>query len=358
MNIERYQHLRQLSRRLLAPVTKTIPREAYVEVGKALGILHNDTLVLDTLDVSSVIQDACVFDWIRDGRNLVETYFATHPFAYGTDEYLIAQACCRAKYRVLAPEAAGQGASTYWTDFFSRELIALMDIGLSQSVAQGYQGLLAARTIPIEDCWMTTGAGLPIGDRETGMRVYESLRRRNLFGDLSPAGEHKLAIAVVRACLDSGVAEHVRYLGADEGEEEEESSFGDRLLIEGRSPPATSIATIRAPAGVARGAGAVACTNNLRLPVRCEFWSQLLNSSTSRLVDFSTSRLLNSSPTPTLTHSPVGHRSGSKPAATPPADVARKSRTFYGRHRRHIGRRARRHGLLPARPAGRSSCYV
>jgi len=229
MDIQRYQQLRQLNRRLMAPVVESIPREAYEEVGKALGILRNGTFVLDTMDVSSVLMDACVFDWIRDGRNLVETYFAAHPFTYRTDEYLLAQACCRAKYRLLAPEAVSQGAATYWTDFFSRELIAIIDIGLSQTVAHGYQGLLAARTIPIADWWMTTGAALPIGDQKTGMRVYESVRRGNLFGDLSPTGEHKLALAVIRACLDSGVAEHVHYLGADD---EEEDLGGLRLVTQ------------------------------------------------------------------------------------------------------------------------------
>jgi len=233
MDIQRYERLRQVSRRLMHEVTKTIPREAYEEMGKALGILRNNTFVLDSMDVSSVLMDACVFDWIRNGQNLVEIYFEAHPQAPGTDERLLSQAFCRAKYRVLMPEALRPGAVTYWTDVLSREPITLMDIGLSQTVAHGFRGLFATRTALMEDWWMTTGAGLPISDRKTCEIVLEMIRGRNLLQDTTSVGEHRLAIAVIRACLDSGAAEHVRYLGADD---EEADFVGHRLITEVRSP--------------------------------------------------------------------------------------------------------------------------
>ncbi|MGA2074274.1 MAG: SEC-C metal-binding domain-containing protein [Terriglobia bacterium] len=233
MDIQRYERLRQVSRRLMLEVTKTIPREAYEEMGKALGILRNNTFVLDSMDVSSVLMDACVFDWIRNGQNLVEIYFEAHPPAHGTDERLVSQAYCRAKYRVLMPETMRPGAVTYWTNLLSREPIALMDVGLSQTVAHGFRGLLATRTAVMGDWWMTTGAGLPISDRKTGEMVLEMIRRRNLLQDTTSVGEHRLAIGAIRACLDSGVAGHVRYLGADD---EEEDFVGPRLITELRSP--------------------------------------------------------------------------------------------------------------------------
>jgi len=108
-----------------------------------------------------------------------------------------------------------------------------MDVGLSQTVAHGFRGLLATRTAVTGDWWMTTGAGLPISDRKTGEMVLEMIRRRNLLQDTTSVGEHRLAIGAIRACLDSGVAGHVRYLGADD---EEEDFVGPRLITELRSP--------------------------------------------------------------------------------------------------------------------------
>jgi hypothetical protein len=220
MDIERYTQLRELSRRIMSELTKTIPREAYEEIGKALGIVHKNTFVLDTLDVSGVLMDACLFDWIRDGKNLVQRYVEVHPPDFGTDEHLLLQAFCRAEYRLLQPEAVSAGVVTGCRDILSGQSIGLVDIGISQSTAHGFRGLLATRTAPLERWWMTTGAGLPIGDKETGERVLGAIVRGNLLEDTSSASQHKLAIAVIRACLDSGAAEHVLYLGGEEEDEE------------------------------------------------------------------------------------------------------------------------------------------
>jgi hypothetical protein len=220
MDVHRYQQLRQFGRRLNSVLTKTIPREAMQEMGRALGIMQKNTLILDTMDVSSVLMDSCLFDWIKGGKNLVEKYVEAHPPTPGTDEHLLLRAYCRAKYRLLLPRAISPGAVTYWLDAISGESIALMDIHLSRTMAHGLGGLLATRTAPLGGYWITTGAPLPVGDRKTGEMLLETIRRGNLFEDTTSAGEHKLATAIIRACLDSGAAEHVRYEGGDEEEKE------------------------------------------------------------------------------------------------------------------------------------------
>jgi len=233
MDTQRYQQLRQLARRLNSALTKTIPREAMQEMGEALGIMQKNTLILDTMDVAGVLMDSCLFDWIKGGKNLVERYVEAHPPTPGTDEHLLLQAYCRAKYRLLMPRATSPGAATYWLDALSGESIALMDINLSQSMSRGLGGSLATRTVPLGGYWMTTGAALPVGDRETGEMVIEAIRRENLFEDTTSAGEHKLATAITRACLDAGAAEYIRYVGGDDEEEE----VGElRLMTEVKTP--------------------------------------------------------------------------------------------------------------------------
>jgi hypothetical protein len=211
----------------MSVLTKTIPREAMQEMGTALGIMRKNTLLFDTMDVPSVLMDSCLFDWIKDGKNLIEKYVEAHPPTPGTDEHLLLQAFCRAKYRLLLSRANSPGTVTYWQDVISGELIDLMDVNLSQSMARGFRGLLATRTAPLVGYWMTTGAALPVGDSETGVILLETIRRGNLLEDTTSAGEHKLATAVIRFCLDSGVAEHVRYA---RGDEEEKDFFKPRSI--------------------------------------------------------------------------------------------------------------------------------
>ena len=182
----------------------------------------NGILIFDTMDVASVLADSCLFDWIGDGKNLVEKYAETHPFAPGTDEHFLLQAYCRAQYRLVLPQEIRPGAAVYCLDTLSNEYIVLVDIGLSQTIVRGMRGLFATRTVPLGGYWMTTGAPLPVGDKRTGETVIRKIERGNLLEDRTPAGAHKLATAVIRACLDCGAAEHIRYEGGDDEEEEEE----------------------------------------------------------------------------------------------------------------------------------------
>ena len=232
MDVQRYQQLRRFSRRLNRLLTKTIPREAFQEMGDALGIMRKDTLIFDTPDVSSVLMDSCLYDWIRDGKNLVEEYVEAHPATPGTDEHLLLQAYCRAKYRLLMTRAISPGAVTYWRDVISRESIALMDINLRRSVAPDSKSLLATRTIPLGGYWITTGAALPVADRKAGAMLLARIRRVNLLADTSSAGEHKLATTIIRACLDSGAAEYIRYEG---GEKEGKELVESRSITETKS---------------------------------------------------------------------------------------------------------------------------
>jgi hypothetical protein len=205
----------------MSVLTKTIPREAIQEMGKALGLMQKGVLTLDTMDLASVLMDSCLFDWIRDGKNLVEKYVEAYPPIPGTDEHVLLQAYCRAKYRLLMPRAISPGAVTYWFDLLWGELIALMDISLSRTMASGAGGLLATRTAPLGGCWITTGAPLPVGDRKTGEMLLKTIRGGNLLEDRTSAGEHRLAMTLIRACLDAGAAEHVRYEDGDEDQAKE-----------------------------------------------------------------------------------------------------------------------------------------
>jgi hypothetical protein len=234
MDVERYRQLRQLGRRLMSVLAETIPREAIQEMGNALGIMRKNKLIFDTLDVSSVLMDSCLFDWIRGGKNLVEKYVEAYPPALGTDEHFLLQGYCRAKYRLLLTRAISPGTVTYWLDPISGKSIALMDISLSQSMARGFRELLATRTVPLGGYWITRGAPLPVGDRKTGEMLLTTIRRGNLLEDTTSADEHKQATAIIRACLDSGAAEHVR---CESGEEEEKELAKARSTAEVKSQP-------------------------------------------------------------------------------------------------------------------------
>ena len=69
-DVECYKRLRGLARDLNSRIVKTIPREAIQQVAEAIGRLHGGVLLLDSEDESNVLMDCCLFDWIREGKNL------------------------------------------------------------------------------------------------------------------------------------------------------------------------------------------------------------------------------------------------------------------------------------------------
>jgi hypothetical protein len=169
-DVERYRRLRALAMDLNHRIIKIIPRRAFEEVGEAIGIRHNDVLVFDSEDMSSVLMDCCLYDWFERGRNVVQRYAEEKPAKPGTDEGYLLQAYLRAKYRILVVRSAVPGAGLHCRDVLNNEELFVMDLGLSQSAKAG-KTVFATRTIHLGEYSMTSGAGLPINSKRAALRA-------------------------------------------------------------------------------------------------------------------------------------------------------------------------------------------
>lgn len=206
-DVERYRSFRALSMELNHRIIKTIPRQAYDEIGDALGIRRNGVLVFHSEDMTSVMMDCCLYDWYGNGKNLIQRYAETHPAAPGTDESYLLQACLQAKYRILVAQSAVPGAGLHCQDVLNGGELFLMDLAMSQSIPSG-NAALATRTIPLGEYWMTGGAGLPISSKKS---ILDALRRIGT-GHYQPLqGPGAVALSIARACLAAGVADYITY---------------------------------------------------------------------------------------------------------------------------------------------------
>jgi SEC-C motif len=206
-DVERYKRLRGLARDLNSRIIKTIPREAIQQVAEAIGRLHGGVLVLGSEDESSVLMDCCLFDWIRDGKNLIEKYAENHPPAPGTAEHELLEAYRQAKYRIVVPQSRVQGAGAYFVDLLSGEELFIMDVGLSQNPLDV---AYATRTIPLGQFWMTGGAGLPTGSEAIKIAI-DRLTKQQLVEEGRFTEPHKVALVFVRTLLESGASKRVAY---------------------------------------------------------------------------------------------------------------------------------------------------
>ena len=210
-DVERYRRLRALSIDLNHRITKTIPRQAYDDVGGAIGILRNGILEFDSTDMTSVLMDCCLYDWFENGKNVVQRYSETHPSKPGTDERYLLDAYLQAKYRVLVVQSTVPGVGLHCQDVLNGGELFLMDLGLSQS-AKGPNAALATRTIPLGEYWMTGGAGLPINSKKAAL---DALSRIESGNQKSLEGPGSVTLLIVRACLAAGAANYVTYASAE-----------------------------------------------------------------------------------------------------------------------------------------------
>ena len=210
-DVERYRRLRALSIDLNHRITKTIPRQAYDDVGDAIGILHDGILEFDSTDMTSVLMDCCLYDWFENGKNVVQRYSETHPSKPGTDERYLLDAYLQAKYRVLVVQSTVPGVGLHCQDVLNGGELFLMDLGLSQS-AKGTNAALATRTIPLGEYWMTGGAGLPINSKKAAL---DALSRIESGNQKSLEGLGSVTLLIVRACLAAGAANYVTYASAE-----------------------------------------------------------------------------------------------------------------------------------------------
>jgi hypothetical protein len=136
-DVERYRRLRAVNIVLNHKIVKTIPRQAYEEIGDALGIRHNGVLEFDSEDMASVMADCCLYDWYEHGKNLVQRYAETHPTIPEGDESYLLQACLEAQYRILVAQSIVPGAGLQCQDVLNGGGLFLMDLAMSHSVPTG-----------------------------------------------------------------------------------------------------------------------------------------------------------------------------------------------------------------------------
>ena len=73
----RYQEALALGRKVSAALLDRLPKSAFQEGARNLGVLRDNTLVLDGEQQMAVVMDYCIHDLRQGGRNAVEQWLAT-----------------------------------------------------------------------------------------------------------------------------------------------------------------------------------------------------------------------------------------------------------------------------------------
>ncbi len=107
--LARYSRLRNVARELNNKIMPTTLRNALQWAGSELGIRRGKTFVLDSEDEMSVVMDCCYYDYLRDGKNVVQRYFARSKKRASPDEITILRAMVSARFSVFSIVDTTQG---------------------------------------------------------------------------------------------------------------------------------------------------------------------------------------------------------------------------------------------------------
>jgi len=208
--LDRYLHLREISKRLHDDVLKSISYDALLNQARRLGLAQGKTLLLDHEDEMYYVYDLAIYTAPADRSRAIDRYARSASFEPQSDERLMLDAMRASQFAILLIQGRNDAAGLIATDILRNSEVWLLDVGLESSMDGG--DLIATRLITPGPFAMTAGVNVPF-EIETLEQICQLLPRRISDDKLSRIAEdRRFAEAVYKAGLAAGVMDHLAYL--------------------------------------------------------------------------------------------------------------------------------------------------
>jgi hypothetical protein len=215
-----YTRLRQVLKKLNSELMQSLSRSSILESAKKLGLAEGNVLVFDNPEETSVLFDYCLYCSRMGGKTVSERYIERTPPLPQSDEMVVLRAMIDSFYSVfqVGQVYKGRGVSLY--DFFRKNDVFLVDIGLSDTAVSDMP--FAGGILPFADFHISAGALLPLFEKPVIEAVAPIMEKWRLHhpdmdrGKLSPGLEGSFSAQLIRAALRTGALENARYTGITE----------------------------------------------------------------------------------------------------------------------------------------------
>jgi len=204
----RYRTLREISKQHHAKVLDFLSQDAILHQGRRLGLLVGKTFVLDNMDDLNLAFDLAIYTAPLGRSRAIDRYANAARLAPGSDEALVLDAMCRARFALVRIERRHAAAGLIVKDVIRRINYWLVDEGLESSVPDG--SIFATRLFAPEGFSMTAGVNVPFDLpllKDVLAEVPQLLRKPSA----EVSDDRRFAEAIYRLALASGVMERVAY---------------------------------------------------------------------------------------------------------------------------------------------------
>jgi hypothetical protein len=206
--LARYRALRRISKAHHARAMDFLGPDALLHHGHRLGLAEGRTFMLDSLDDMTLVFDLALHTAPPGRSRAIDRYARSVLLEPGSDEAVVLEAMCKARFAVVLVERRHPAAGLIVTDLFRESEVWLVDEGLEASLPDG--SAFATRYYTPERFAMTAGVGLPVnfGLLEDALDDAPQLLRKSRAEAI---GDRRFAEAVYRVAIEDGVTERMVY---------------------------------------------------------------------------------------------------------------------------------------------------
>ena len=213
--LARYRQLREINVRHHRELLKFISDDALLKQARRLGLARGKTLILEDIDEMSYVYDLAIYTASAGRSRAVDRYARSAQLTTDSDERLVLEAMCAARFSILVIEGHHETAGLIATDLFRGAKTWLVDLGLESSMPDG--GMIATRLLAAGRFSMTTGVNVPF-DVGLFADIQAELPRRLGDGKLSDLiDDWRFAETIYRIALASGIMDRIAYQDLPDG---------------------------------------------------------------------------------------------------------------------------------------------
>jgi hypothetical protein len=206
--IDRYRKFRSISIRHNSGAMKCLSTEAFMEQARRLGIMRGRTLILNTEDELTLVNDLALYARQGGRKRPLDRYASSQRLSSDSDEARVLDAMLAARFALVCVERRHPVAGMIVSDLARGEEFWLVDEGMEATAPVGMK--MATRVFAPEDFHITAGVIVPLD----GILVMSAFKRRPLLLRMSPdqaAEDRRFAEAIYREAIRAGVMERVRF---------------------------------------------------------------------------------------------------------------------------------------------------
>src|SRR6185503_12652987 len=116
--LARYRDLREVNKRHHAKVLDFLSQAAILQQARRLGLANGKTLILESMDELTLAFDLAIYTAPPGRSRAVDRYARSAQFAPGSEEALVLEAMCNARFAVMEVQLRHAAAGLIVTDLF------------------------------------------------------------------------------------------------------------------------------------------------------------------------------------------------------------------------------------------------